>query len=349
MVSQELHTPTTADLITAIVPARNEEAVIAACIKALCCQPEVAEILVVNDQSTDRTAEIVRALIPQIPKLRLLETHEVPPGWVGKNHAVSLAAQYAKHTWLLFTDADAELENGATATALQIFQDSGPALISFSPEQVTRTWYEKSLIPFVYCRLAKRFSFEKVNDPACRDAAANGQFMMIHRQAYQAVGGHASVAAEVLEDVAIARRIKSAGYRLWFASGKGIVRARMYRSFASMWEGWKKNIYPLMGGTPGAFHDELRDVIPWIPLVILLLAVKLPIAAFLAILLLAFRQIAYGLDLLHNQFKGSYIIYYAPALVLYLCVLCASYRAHQRGRVVWKGREYPVAATGTSR
>src|ERR1700680_4003216 len=123
MASQELHSPTLADLITAIVPARNEEAVIATCIAALARQPEVAEILVVNDQSTDRTAEIVRGLMSQIPTLRLLETHEVSPGWVAKNHAVWLAAQQAKHTWLLFTDADAELEPGATFKALQIFQD----------------------------------------------------------------------------------------------------------------------------------------------------------------------------------------------------------------------------------
>jgi len=349
MSDQEPISPTSADLISAIVPARNEEAVIAMCVEALARQPEIAEILVVDDQSTDRTAEIVRGLMPQMPKLRLLETHEVPPGWVGKNHAVWLAAQQAKHAWLLFTDADAELADGAAAQALQIFQDSGPALISFSPQQITRTWYEKSLIPFVYCRLAKRFTFDKVNDPACRDAAANGQFMMIHRDAYQAIGGHASVAGEVLEDVALARRIKAFGYRLWFASGKGIVRARMYRSFAAMWEGWKKNIYPLMGGTSDALHDELRDVIPWIPLVILLLAIQIPIAAFLAILLLAFRQVSYGMDLLRNQYKGSFIIYYAPALLLYVAVLCASYRAHRKGRVIWKGREVPVAAAGTPR
>src|SRR6202040_2188298 len=96
-------------------------------------------------------------------------------------------------------------------------------------------------------------------------AAANGQFLMIRRDVYDAIGGHQAVAAEVLEDVALAKRTKSAGYRVWFASGVGVVRVRIYRSFQAMWEGWKKNLYLLIGGTPGALYRELFSVVPWIP------------------------------------------------------------------------------------
>src|SRR5579859_547157 len=105
--------------ISAIIPARNEEEVIATCVRALAQQPEIVEIVVVNDQSADRTAEIARALAAEVPQLRVLETREVPPGWVGKNHAVWVGAQEAKSRWLLFTDADAELLAGAAARALQ--------------------------------------------------------------------------------------------------------------------------------------------------------------------------------------------------------------------------------------
>ena len=173
----------------------------------------------------------------------------MPAGWVGKNNAVWRGAAEAKNRWLLFTDADAELLPGAAARALQIAQESDAALVSFSPEQVTETWYEKSLIPFVYCRLARRFSFKDVNDPKNRAAAANGQFLMIRRDVYDAIGGHAAIAGEVLEDVALAKNAKCAGYPIWFGSGKGVVKARMYRSFAAMREGWKKNLYLLMGGS----------------------------------------------------------------------------------------------------
>jgi glycosyltransferase involved in cell wall biosynthesis len=339
--------PTSPSSISAIVPARNEEASIAACIESLAGQSEVAEILVVNDQSTDKTAEIVRGLIHDIPSLCLLETNGVPPGWVGKNNAVALGAREASQPWLLFTDADVEHLPGASAKALRVAQETGAALVSFSPEQITEKWYEKSLIPFIYCRLARKFTYATVNDPALPDAAANGQFLMIRRDAYDAIGGHVSVAAEVLEDVALARRVKSAGYRLAFSSGKGIVRVRMYRSFASMWEGWTKNLYPLMGGTPQAVLHEIEGTFPWAVLLVLLVGIKLPFAMFAGVLLLILRQINYGSELTRNLFPFSFIQYYVPAVVLYAGVLWASYRHHARGKVAWKGREYPVQASGT--
>lgn len=334
-------------MVSAIVPARNEEASIAACIESLAHQSEIVEILVVNDQSTDKTAEIVRGLLTSIPKLRLLETDGVPPGWVGKNNAVALGAREAANPWLLFTDADAEHQPGAAARALQVANETGAALVSFSPEQVTEKWYEKALIPFIYCRLARKFTYAGVNDPASLDAAANGQFLMIRRDAYDAIGGHASVAAEVLEDVAIARRSKAAGYRIAFNSGKGVVRVRMYRSFGSMWEGWTKNLYLLMGGTRFATFRELESIFPWIPFLVILVGIKYPIFMFLGVWLLIFRQINYGSELKRNQFPFSFILYYVPAVVLYAGVLWSSYRHHARGRVEWKGREYPVQASGT--
>ena len=335
--------------ITAIVPARNEEKVIASCIESLAAQPEIREILVVNDQSTDKTVEIVRGLMAKIPGLRLLETREVPSGWVGKNNAVYLGAKEAKSPWLLFTDADAELLPGAAARALQIAQETSAALVSFSPEQITQTWYEKALIPFVYSRLAKHFSYDDVNNPSSPAAAANGQFLMIQRDTYQSVGGHASVASEVLEDVALAKRAKAAGFRIQFGSGQGIVRVRMYRSFAAMWQGWKKNLFLLVGGTPGAIFRELESTIPWIPLALILLSLKIPVAALLGVLFLLMRQMTYGLEISRNQYPFKFIIYYVPAVALYAGVLWASYRGHAKGKVEWKGREVPVTLPGAPR
>jgi glycosyltransferase involved in cell wall biosynthesis len=335
--------------ISAIVPARNEEAVIATCVESLALQPEIAEILVIDDQSTDKTAEIVRGLMSKIPRLRLLETHGVPAGWVGKNNAVSLGAKEATCPWLLFTDADAELLPGAAAHALQIAQEMDAALISFSPEQITQSWYEKALIPFVYSRLAKHFSYDAVNNAGSPAAAANGQFLMIQRDAYASIGGHASVAADVLEDVALAKRAKAAGFRLWFGSGQGIVRARMYRSFGAMWQGWKKNLYLLVGGTPGAVLRELESTIPWIPITLILLGFKIPVATFLGVCFLLLRQFTYGLEIARNQYPFKFIIYYVPAVILYASVLWASYRGHANGKVEWKGREVPVTIPETHR
>ena len=125
---------------------------------------------------------------------------------------------------------------------------TGAGLVSYSPEQETRTWWERALIPFVYTRLAQKFSYDAVNDPDSPAAAASGQYLLIRREDYERIGGHAAVAGEVLEDVALARLAKQAGIRLHFASGHGIMRVRMYRTFGAMWQGWTKNLYPLMGG-----------------------------------------------------------------------------------------------------
>jgi len=345
-----LTVPVTASAcVTAIVPARNEEAVIAACIASLANQPEIAEILVVNDQSTDGTAGVVRSLMEKIPNLRLLESSRLPDGWVGKNHALWVGVQQAKCAWLLFTDADAEHERNSASRALQIAQEHNAALVSFSPEQITGTWYEKSLIPYIYLRLARRFSYGQVNDPNSRAAAANGQFLMMHRDVYDAIGGHTGVAGEVLEDVALAMRTKAAGHRIWFGSGNSIVRVRMYRSFQEMWQGWKKNLYRLMGGTPWAVVREMESNIPWIPLLLMAAGLKYPFLLFLGVLLLIARQTSYGLDLARNHFPFSSIFYYVPAVVLYLAVLWASYRSHVNGIIQWKGREYSVGAPESAR
>lgn len=333
-------------MITAVVPARDEEAVIAACVESLAKQAAIEKIVVVNDQSRDQTAAIVGELAARLAKVKLLEAGEPPAGWGGKNNAVTLGAQVATSEWLLFTDADVELQEGAAERALGIARETSAALVSFSPEQITEKWYEKALVPFVYCRLARRFSFAAVNDPKSPAAAANGQFLLIRREVYEALGGHARLADDLLEDVALAKAVKAAAHRLWFGSGKGLVRARMYRSFGAMWEGWTKNLYRLMGGTPWAALREGEQVFPWMPLLVILLGIKFPFAVFLGVLLLLLRQMNYGAELVRNQYPFSFIIYYIPAVFLYTGVLAASYRSYARGRVQWKGREYRAAASG---
>lgn len=332
------------DVVTAIVPARNEEAVIATCTESLARQPEIAQILVVDDQSTDKTADVVRNAMNEISDLRLLEAGPLPDGWVGKNHALWVGVQQATSPWLLFTDADANHTSNSVARALQIAHEQQAALVSFSPEQISRNWYEKALIPFIYLRLAKRFSFDKVNDPTSPVAAANGQFLLIRRDVYDAMDGHRGVAGEVLEDVAIALRVKRAGHRIWFGSGEGLVRTRMYTSFRAMWEGWKKNLYRLMGGTPWTVAREMESTLPWIPLLLLFLGLKFSFLLFLGVLFLIMRQAIYGLDLVRNHYPFSFIFYYVPAVFLYVAVLWASYRSHVKGRIAWKGREYSIGA-----
>jgi glycosyltransferase involved in cell wall biosynthesis len=347
--------PQNSPSISVIVPARNEEAVIGACVESLIQQEEIGEILVVNDQSTDQTAQIVQGLATKHTRVRMMEVLELPAGWVGKNYAVWLGAKEAKGDWLLFTDADAVHEKHAAARAMEIARERDAAMVSFSPVQVLRTWYEKALIPYVYCRLAKKFSYEQVNDAETAAAAANGQFLMIRRDAYEAVGGHKSMASEVLEDVALAAKVKRAGHRIWFGSGRGIVRVRMYRSFRSMWEGWKKNLYRLMGESRETATKEI--VVALWPVLAALVASSavwgftdsaIPALATLGLGILIIYA-GYDGDLKHSGFATLLVWYGIRGRLLYAAVLGASYRSHVQGKLEWKGRTYPAGTPGASK
>ncbi len=345
--------------VSAIVPARNEEATIAAAVESLAAQPEIKEIIVINDQSTDGTAAALRQLSARYPRVRVLQTTELPDGWVGKNYAVWLGAAQATGDWLLFTDADGVHLPGSTARALADAAEHGANLVSYSPEQETRTWWEKALIPFVYTRLSHKYSYAAVSHPGSPAAAASGQYLLIRREDYTRIGGHAAVAGEVLEDVALARLAKQAGLRLYFASGYGIMRVRMYRTFSAMWQGWAKNLYPLMSGAKrekpggaapgearGASHAvgrELFGVVPWIPLLLLPLALVHLIWLAVSLALLAGRHAAYAADLRRNRFPVALAIYYLPAVALYAAALLHSEWRYARGSVAWKGREYSVS------
>src|ERR1700722_798207 len=170
-------------MVSAIIPARNEEASIARAVESVAAQPEIGEVIVVNDQSTDGTGKIVRDLAKRISKLKILKTGDLPKGWLGKNYAVSIGAAAASGDWLLFTDADTYHLPGAARRALDDAADRDAALVSYSPEQEMESLAERALIPFVYCRLSSLYSFARVNDPARPDAAANGQFLLLRRDA----------------------------------------------------------------------------------------------------------------------------------------------------------------------
>ncbi|HEY6443694.1 MAG TPA: glycosyltransferase [Candidatus Acidoferrales bacterium] len=341
-------------MISAIIPARNEEAAIARAVESLAGQPEVAEVIVVDDQSSDGTAAVLRDLAARIAKLKVIAAGELPRGWVGKNHAAAVGAEAAIGDWLLFTDADTFHLPGSARKALCDAVDHNAALVSYSPEQEMATFWERALIPFVYCRLAARFSFARINDPKLPDAAANGQFLMIRRDAYDVVGGHAAVAAEILEDVALARRVKQRGFGIYFAAPSEVVRTRMYRSLGAMWQGWTKNLYPLMGASFGSLLFELLEASPLIELAVLLAILALGLAGFRSDLLLPAAGVVAGMllsrNILHlgalrrNRYPVSYIKYYFTGAALYAAALLESWWKSTHGGVVWKGRTYPAGA-----
>ena len=333
--------------VSAIVPARNEELNIEKCVTALDAQAEIEEIIVVNDGSSDNTGVILTELMPQMRNLRVIDIESVPWGWTGKNYAVSVGAGEAASEWLLFVDADTELEPWAVGRALEDARKNAAEMVSYSPEQELGTLSERVLVPFVYYRLARHFSFERVNDPKFADAAANGQFILIRRNVYESSGGDDAVRARVLEDVALARLVKAAGHHIFFGPGQGIARTRMYRRFGEMWAGWTKNLYELIGGTFGAMALELAETFPWVEILLVVLGAAAwgwmrVVAWGAAGVVVVVRHIQYGEALRRNHIGEGVIQYYLPASVLYGAALVGSWGKRMRGWVTWKERRYPA-------
>jgi cellulose synthase/poly-beta-1,6-N-acetylglucosamine synthase-like glycosyltransferase len=329
--------------VSAIVPVRNEESTIARAVRSLAEQPEIAEILVVNDGSIDGTVERIERLASAEPKLRLLDAGSLPPGWIGKNWAAWQGARHARSRWLLFTDADVIHAPGSAGRALADAEASAVTMLSYSPQQEMHTWWERALIPFVYCRLSRLYPYQEINDPHSAAAAANGQYLLIRGDAYRRIGGHAAVCGEVLEDVALARRAKAAGMALRFVPGEQVARTRMYASFGAMWEGWTKNLFPLVTIPGGTVTRELLSSLPCVGLPCLALApVHLGFGVLGGVLLVG-GHACYALMLRRNRFPHSNVVYYTVAAPLYGVALLVSRWRYSRGKVKWRGRQYPKA------
>lgn len=231
--------------LTVIIPARDEEQSISACLQSLVAQSEDIfavgrdwELIVVDDHSRDRTAEIVRGYAG----VAVIEAPKLEPGWTGKVNAVWAAARRARGRWLLFTDADTIHEPGSLRRALHEAERYKVGVLSYSPRQLVSGLAQRTLMPLIFSELALAYPPAKVSDPAQAIAAANGQFLLIEREAYRRLGGHAAVAGKVLEDVEIAFLAKRRRIGLRFRYAADALSTRMYRSTRAMIEGWTKNL-----------------------------------------------------------------------------------------------------------
>jgi glycosyltransferase involved in cell wall biosynthesis len=339
--------------VSVVIPARNEEANIARAVRSVAAQQGVREIIAVNDGSTDRTGEILDALRGEIPALRVIHTEALPEGWAGKSHAAATGAREASGEWLLFTDADTEHRAGGLAALVERAERMGADLLSLSPGQRVVTWWEKSVIPLVYVHLARLYRFEEVSDRSSPAAAANGQYLLVRREAYDRAGGHEAVRAEILEDVELARRVKAGGGRLIFLPGAEWAETRMYQTFGQMWQGWTKNLYLLYSRNLARLLATLAEVALLdfaLPLIFIALCVMMvfwhsgaalaAVAVFVAAL---WRRWTYRVSLGRLGFDPRLANFLVPGAGLFGLLLINSALAHRwRRSVRWKGREYPA-------
>lgn len=342
--------------VSVMIPARNEEANIERAVRSVAAQSGVREIIVVDDQSSDRTGAILENLKSEIPTLRTIRIESLPAGWTGKSNALAAAARAALSDWYLFTDADTEHRPESLPDLLAKAEHERADLLSLSPGQRVPTWWEKSVIPLVYAGLASRYKFEEVSDPRNSAAAANGQYILIRREMYERAGGHEAVRGEVLDDVALARRVKSLGGRILFLPGAAWAETRMYKTFREMFEGWTKNLYILFGGKMTNIVDEvartfLLDFLPAAALASLVLlfildlstpelSMWISLGAIISLMGVAGRQWGYRKELGRLGFDPKATKYLFLGSPIFAVLLLNSARAHALGRVRWRGREY---------
>lgn len=263
IVVQPTPPPPDAPLISVCVPARNEERNIRACVESLLAQDYPRfEVIVLDDRSTDATPDILRELSTLDQRLRVIHGADLPEGWAGKPHALFQAAIVARGDWLCFVDADTFLSPSALSSCYVKALQTRADMFTVMTFQILGSFWEKAVMPIVMTALSVGFSPRKVNDPNTKDAIANGQFIMIKRSVYKAIGGHESVKDQIVEDKAIAEQVKWNGYRLIVANGFAVAKTRMYTSLPEMWEGWTKNIYLGLSDRPslmalGAFGTLL--------------------------------------------------------------------------------------------
>ncbi len=341
--------------LTVIIPARNEEQNLAACLQSLVAQADDLfqlgrdwDLIVVDDQSTDKTAKIARSF----PGVTVFSADKLEKGWTGKNNAIWTAARKARGRWILFTDADTIHEPGNLHRAVHEATRHKAGMLSYSPRQLVTGVAQRTLMPLVFSELALAYPPAKVSDPNQRIAAANGQFLLVEREAYRRLGGHAAVADRVLEDVELAFLAKRRKVGLRFRYAPDALSTRMYRTTSAMIEGWTKNLALLFNNALATCFWKILDIVlliglPW-------LAIHLWNARFSphslewlgagwVLLLLWLRTVfRFYARVAKSNFPFVDCAISPLGLPLFVALLYRSWFSHKvLNQVSWKGRTYP--------
>lgn len=344
--------------VTVVVPARDEEAQIGGCLTALLGQRGVPDlrIVVVDDGSTDGTAETVGAVAD--PRVRLVRARPPPPGWLGKPHACATGAAEAGTGQdgtggdraeddagvLVFVDADVRLSPEAIAGAVAVLQQRRLDLVSPWPRPLAHGLAERlvqPLAPWLWAtalplRLAER-------SPRPSLAAANGQFLVLDRRAYDRAGGHAAVRGEVLEDIALLRAVKRVGGRGVPIDGSRLAACRMYDGWPSLRNGYAKSLWAAVGGSPAAGVVAAGGLTAvWVvPALAALRGSRAGLVGWLA------GAAGRAVVAAATGSRGWPDPLFHPVSILVFDVLMArSVVGHRRGTLTWRDRRLPAASRG---
>jgi cellulose synthase/poly-beta-1,6-N-acetylglucosamine synthase-like glycosyltransferase len=347
--------------VSVIVPARDEEANLDRCLRSLVQQRGIAyEIIVVDDGSTDKTWEIAETFtranecpflvgnIDLVGVTVLSARMPLPEGWSGKSNACASGVGAARGEWLLFTDADTEHLELSLAHAVAEAEEHSVALLSYSPEQVITGASQHALMPLVFSELATVYKPRQICDPHSKVAAANGQYMLIRRSVLDSVGGFGAVADTLLEDVALAQRVKATGKKIRFRLGAGLVRTRMYRNWSEMQAGWTKNLALLFQHPRRLAVSRLLEFLFLVLLpvfAVMSAAARHEMLALVEAVVASIFWIEFLVRVSRAHFGFATSVFSVFGLPLFSALLLHSHAAHAHGRILWKGRTYPGSVT----
>jgi chlorobactene glucosyltransferase len=340
--------------VTVVVPARDEEANIGACVRSLLAQdyPDGRlRVVVVDDHSADSTAAIVEDLARGDPRVALIKSPPLPPHWTGKSHACVIGARAAApdSEWLCFIDADVTAAPCALSSAVEAALWRHLDLLSLMPRQELKSVAERLILPCGLILLSFLHDLRRSQARSGRDVSATGQFMLVRRAAYEAVGGHAAVCTAICEDLEFARRLKHSGHAVLLMGGDRMLATRMYTGWRTLWPGLAKNLVETFGGPVATLGVALAAVIfawaayllPLLDLLALRGGTEGALSAF--IVALAGSGAAIGLHIAAAfYFRIPFWYGFVFPLGYTAGALMAFDSVHRRlsGRVIWKGRIY---------
>jgi chlorobactene glucosyltransferase len=325
--------------VSVLIPARNEEANVGACLEGFLSQNyRNFEIRVLNDQSTDHTGAIIERFGEQYPEVQAIQGKPLPAGWSGKNWACHQLSQHADGEILIFTDADNRPAPNAIMNTVAYMQKLELGLLSAFPEKVTGTLAEKLVVPvvdmFVYAGLPLWLTYFS-RFPSL--AAASGLWIAFTREAYQLVGGHQAVSNQIVEDVELSRLAKKRGIKILTSAGTRVVSCRMYHSFSEVWNGFSKNLFGLVRYKTIPFFILMLGLFTMcvLPYMAIWFA-PLRGLTIVAIVMNIVMRIALSLKYRHPFFTS--VILHPFGVLLTLLIGINSFFQVRRGRLQWKDR-----------
>jgi chlorobactene glucosyltransferase len=322
--------------ISVLIPARNEEKNIGACLNSIAFQTySNIEIIVLDDNSDDSTARIVEEYSKKDSRIKLINGKSLPSGWLGKNWACAQLSKKATGDIILFIDADVCLKNNAIKFAVNIYQSKKVKMLSVFSSQIIAGFGTQLVTPMMNWVLLTFLPLKKVYSSKRNSfVAANGQFIMINKNIYEAIGGHESVKNEIVEDMELAKKVKRSGNKIITALGGKEIFCKMYDSFEESFNGFSKNYYP--GFKTSAFSFVLMLIlfqfIFLLPILLAIVDLKYLIIISLIILQRVF------VSSISNQKIFINVIMHPLQMIMTFVVGINSILISKRKIVKWKGR-----------